>query len=357
MSKVLLFGPLTPPLTGQAVAFTIVANSLPEQKKILIDTSKYKNPIINTFYSVFKVLFSFAFYKFSNIYFTSSRSKLGFIKDFLLLIMGLWFKKKIINHLHGADFKKFYGESIFLKPLISYAYKGVNTSIVLLNIMKNQYDDFPKMKKVVVGNCYNQELEECKNDFSKNNYQILFLSNLMYGKGIIDFLDACFVLLGNNEEIKIKIAGKLMGDTFMRQKNIEKLFKEKYNQLRGVYGERVEYLGIVKGYEKSKVLFESSIFVLPSFYPTEAYPISIIEAMRAGNAIVTTNHNYLPYIVKEKNGVIISPKSPNEIYSSVEKLINNLGQLKKIQRHNIKEAKHKYSQDRYISDIQQIILS
>ena len=353
--RYLLVGPCVPPYNGQAVAFTTVTKSFHCNERLIIDTAKTKYGFINTLITIFLTIYYFLFFKFNVVYFTSSRSKFGFIKDFPLLILSRWLNKKIVNHLHGADFKQFYNKSGTLKPFISYTYKGINTSIVLLDNMKNQYSNFPKMNKVTVSNCYSKEMDVSERGITKKERQILFLSNLMSSKGILEFLDACNVLLKNNEEIKVKIAGKLLADNYMNVKTISKSFYEKYYILKEIFQKRIEYLGIVNGDEKYRLLYESSIFVLPSYYPSEAYPISIIEAMRAGNAIVTTNHNYLPYIVKETNGIIIKSKSSEEIINSVEKLFGDNLELEKIQNNNMKEAKQKYSQDRYITEIKKII--
>ena len=201
-------GPLTPPYNGQAIAFTIIADSIAAKHKIVINTKKFKNRYLNTFYCIFKTYYSFMFLSFSTIYFTSSRSKLGFLKELHLLLFGRWFNKRIINHLHGADFKSFYKSSGLLKPIVNYCYKGIEISIVLLSEMAKDYDDFPTMKTAIVTNCYPKEMDLFKNRVIKKN-QIIYLSNLMYSKGILEFLDACSVLLKNDLTLEVKIAGFL----------------------------------------------------------------------------------------------------------------------------------------------------
>lgn len=352
--KILLFGPKTPPYNGQAVAFTIVLESLSDEDTILVNTAKYNSKIINTLYSFLKTIQVFILCDFSTIYFTSSRSNFGFLKDFLLLFLGRLTEKRIINHLHGADFRKFHKNSRFLKPFIKYAYCGIHTSIVLVEGMKEEYKCFPKMKTEVVGNCFSKELTK-KNSQIKKNLQILYLSNIMKSKGIIEFIDACDSLLAENSFVTVKIAGLPLADDFSDKQSIFSEFRIKYEQLKNQYGNRIDYLGSVSGEEKFKLLFESSIFVLPTYYPTEAFPISILEAMRAGNAIITTNHNYLPDIVRPRNGVVIEPKSSEEIIKAVEYLFEDEERLHEIQEHNILEAKEKYSQDRYVREVQSII--
>ena len=103
------------------------------------------------------------------------------------------------------------------------------------------------------------------------------------------------------------------------------------------------------------MLLKSSIFVLPTFYRTEAFPISIIEAMKTGNAIVTTNHNYLNNIIDNKNGSIIKKKSVEDIVESISKLIDSPINLKKMQLHNINTAEKLYDYKIYIKNLKKII--
>lgn len=356
MKKILTIGPLTPPYNGQAVAYTLVANDLKKNKHININTSRFSNSLLSTLYTIIKTLFAFLFCRFSTIYFTSSRSELGFIKDFLMLVLGGWTNKNIVNHLHGADFKTFYRRSKLLKPFIKYAYKNISTSIVLIDEMKTEYEDFPNMKIKTVSNCYAEELNAGDGKFTKR-LQVLYMSNFMASKGILEFLDSCYLLLKGNQNLNVKIAGSPVGDVIMNKKKISNLVYSKISNLLELFPSRVDFVGVVKGENKTKLLFESSIFVLPSYYPTEAYPLSIIEAMRAGNAIVATNHNYLPLIVKASNGIICEPRSSLEIVGGIQALLNDLHLLKKIQDNNMTEAKERYTQQRYINEVKLIIES
>lgn len=354
--KVLLFGPQTPPYNGQAIAFTTIVEALPNEDKILVNTAVFRNNVLNTIYSIAFTLYIFIFYKFSTIYFTSSRSNLGFIKDLPLLLLGRWSNKKIINHLHGADFKIFYERSGILKSLIKYAYDGVNISIILLDEMKNEFVEFPKMKIITVANCFADEFNDMDIRYNKK-IQLLYLSNLMKSKGILEFLEACCFLLNKNPLLEVKIAGSMMGDSFMDKKSLSSAFNEKFTSLKTRYPTRINYMGVIKGKEKIQILFESSIFVLPSYYPTEAYPISIIEAMRTGNAIITTNHNYLPQIIKSQNGLIVETHSAESIIKGIEFLLQDQIKLNQIQQNNIEEAMLKYSQSRYLKEVKSIILA
>lgn len=338
------------------MALSIIANAIEEPDKIVISTTKYRFKPLNIFYSNFWVFFSFVFYKFETVYFTSTRNKSGFLcKDGLLLFLARLRNKRVINHLHGADFKFFYRNSGILKSVIKYCYDKVESSIVLTNEMHSELEDFPKTKIECVANCYSQEFDTYPEHRIKSGFRILFLSNLMRSKGIIEFLDACVILLSACPEAQVVIAGMPYKDDNCSNKEIASLFFQRFNSFKQTYPGRVKYFGFVKGKMKLDILFESDIFVLPTWYPTEAFPLTIIEAMRAGNAIITTRHNFLPSIVKPENGIIVEPKKTEDLAIAMIDLLRDRKRLMEIQAYNRTYAQENYNQSIYINKVLGII--
>ncbi len=352
--KVLFFGSYPGPMTGQAISFKEAYDNY-SGKKILVNTTKFNNKILNSLYCLFSLPLIFVFKKFPIVYFTCVRSKLGAIKDIQLLLLCKLFNKKVINHLHGADFKIFYNASNTLKPLLEYCYNKIDVSIVLLPSMKEQFSDFLDMKIEVIQNCYSTEMESINVDFANKKKQILYLSNLINSKGIFIFMEAAGQLLDEDPNIIVKIGGVPMNDEEMSEKEISEKFQNIYKDLKLKYPDRILYMGEVKGDEKVKTLLESSIFILPTFYAMEAFPITIIEAMRFGNAVITTNHNYLSDIVNDKNGKLVNKKSSAEIVNTVKYLFSSPEKLKEIQKYNEIESREKYSPQKYNLAIKEAI--
>lgn len=354
-SKTLFFGPFPEPYTGQSISFKQVFDNF-NSDKILFNTTKFKkNKIMNSLYCLFFLPIFYVFYRFDKIYFTCTRSKFGFIKDFQLLLFAKIFNKKVVNHLHGADFIDFYKNSGFLKILIRWSYNHINTNIVLLPSMKDQFKEFPSSTIEVVSNCYSSDFKDYKIDFSLKKKQIVFLSNLIYTKGIFVFLEAIKVLLEKDKDIIVKIAGLPMGDELLSTKKVSNKFNQISQMLEINYPKRFFYLGVVKGKDKEDLLKESSIFVLPTFYKTEAFPLTIIEAMYFGNAIITTNHNYLKDVIESKNGALIKTKSFNDIVDNVTLLFQDKNRLQKIQEFNQNVAVLKYNPKTFDLKVGEII--
>ena len=94
------------------------------------------------------------------------------------------------------------------------------------------------------------------------------------------------------------------------------------------------------------------IFVLLTRYPNEGQPISILEAMGNGMAIITTNHAGIPDIVKNgENGIVVKK---NEIFQIREIFFTATEDLVARELRNRYEVKEKYMEIRYTSNIRRV---
>jgi len=353
--KYLLVGPIIEPVHGQSLAFTRFIESIKTDSKIVIDTnleSKSKiGKVLHTFITLTVIFIKALFYKYDIVYFTCSRSLLGSIKDILLINIVALKKKKIINHLHGSDFYDFLHTCPkWYKKILIHSYNKVAVSIVLLERMKDQFNDFENMKVEVVSNFYDKELGEELVSKEAEIINLVYLSNIMCSKGIFDLINAFKQLVQKHNNIHLTIAGGFIADKYMSIDDV------KVNFLSEIKASTcISYLGKVFGEEKTKLLQHSDIFVLPTYYESEAFPISIIEGMACGNAIVTTNYKYLPDVISDSSGILIEPKSVTSLAKGIEILLNDVDRLRVLQTNNQLLAKEKYSIETYINNLKRIV--
>lgn len=350
---IVFVGPSTKPITGQSLAFDIISSHYEKEKKVFYYGASSRNMIL-VLWGTLSVFFSFICLLITQrdiktLYLTTSRTTLGFFRDMLFILTANIFSIKVVNHLHGADFKEFRSSiSPSFRALLDYVYGKIDTSIVLLPKMKEQYEVYRKMNVVSISNCALPLSGLLKN--SSVCLKVLYLSNIMFSKGVMFVIEAVDNLVESGVKIQLTIAGSPMGDEYKSADEIQTIFQKLIKNK-----SYIEYLGAVTGTSKEQLLIDSDVFVLPSFYKTEAQPISIIEAMLAGSAIITTNHNYLSDMVGPKNGFVVQPRSAKEIESSLLELISNNEKLESISTYNKNYAAEHYSLESYIREISAVI--
>lgn len=94
--------------------------------------------------------------------------------------------------------------------------------------------------------------------------------------------------------------------------------------------------------------------ILPSNYPIEGQPISIIEGMAAGLPIISTNRGAIPDLV-EDNGIIIEQGNIESIKQSILKLINDKDLLDRYASNSRLRFQREYTMKQYIGKIIQIL--
>lgn len=216
--------------------------------------------------------------------------------------------KKVIVHIHGAEYKKFYNECNNNQK--KYVRKTLNIAdkiIVLSEEWKEYFDNLVDNKtKVVV--IYNSIV--IPEDFEKNvnTQKLLFLGRIGHRKGIYDLIDVIEKLILIYPNLKLYIGGD--GEI----NKLCKVIDEK--QL----NDNVKYIGWVDESKKEKYLKESSFYILPSY--NEGMPMSVLEGMAYKNITISTNVGGIPRVIKNnENGIIIEPGDKEKLFSELNSLL------------------------------------
>lgn len=357
MNKILLIGPLSPPINGVSACNDKIISKNDEDFQV-----KYINTADVNFserlgvFSLKKMLITtkkyFFIYKVINVnvvYITIGQTFFGVIKYLPFLLFSKLLGKKRVLHIHGNYLKtEFENLKGFKKAFFKFTIKLANSGIVLSKSLKENLTPFLKEKNIhVLPNFVDDEIFNISvKDIENKNFstlKILFLSNLMREKGILDLLDSLKILEENNVTYEAKIAGNI-------DVTIKELVLRKIKNLKGAV-----YLGVVKGNQKKEILLNSNVFVFPTYYKMEGQPISLLEAMGFGNIIITTNHAGIPDIVTEENGFFIKNKSVDDISERLITLSETLSDHQKISLNNHKYIKEQFSEKKFLSSLRIIL--
>ncbi|MFV8372671.1 glycosyltransferase family 4 protein [Flavobacterium sp. LB2P74] len=325
--KILVIGPMPNPINGCSYANFILCRNLNLRGydyDVMNTSTKSISSKQGSSFSLKKGFSFLALYGFihkifsaTHIYFTPGQTFYGIVKYSPFFLICILLGKPYVIHVHGnhlgTEFKELRG---IKRNIFKYLISNASIGIVLSESLRSNFDGLLISSKVfVVENFVENGIYSSMDNVVKLNDKprIVYLSNLMKEKGILELLDALIILKNKNIDFEAFIAGAIELD-------IEKEVHEKLL----VLNNNVKYLGSVSGSNKYKILKQSNIFILPTYYKMEGQPISILEALATGNIVVTTAHGGIPDVISIKNGFFVVPKSALSIADCVEKIAKDL---------------------------------
>ena len=355
--KILFIAPIPPPVTGQSLAVKVIYDELEKEHQVeVINLNKesFKSGLnslkrLNQVAGILKAVWR---QRKNNdiIYFAISESFAGNMKDLVIyLICFKSLRQTIIHMLGGAGMKRilesrgiqFRLNNYFINRLGGIIVEG-NTQFKMfskiispeaIHVVPNFAEDFLFVSE--------SEIEE--KFYCVNPITILYLSNLIYGKGYVELVDAYLGLSDNQKEkIRIVFVGGFESDNFKSD------FLQKINGSEGL-----EYLGLfISGNEKKKLYLKSHVFCLPTYYPFEGQPISILEAYATGCVVITTNHSGIPDVFSNgTNGFEVEKKSADSIRDVLQQIIDKPEQLLPLAISNRNVALEKYRTSVYTASL------
>ncbi len=266
-------------------------------------------------------------------------SRASFYRKSIFINISKIYGKKIIIHMHGAEFEKFYryecneSKQKYIKMIFNMADKVIALSEEWAEFLKELCD----REKIQV--IYNSIVvpENDQNKDYKNN-TVLFLGRLGRRKGIYDLIEVIPELIKKDNNIVFNILGDGEIDKIKElciKKNLMK---------------NVRILGWLKGEEKQRIIRESTIFVLPSY--NEGMPMSILEGMGYSLPIIATNVGGISkQVINEENGFLIKAGDKDMLKNSLMKLMNLESLKRKMGQRSYEIVNKKFNIENVIIDL------
>lgn len=231
---------------------------------------------------------------------------IGFLKDAPFVLLCKVFGNKIVIHQHNKGMSKDV-ERWPYRWLLPLCYK--EAKVILLS-----WRLYPDIERIVAREnvciCPNgiQEVEYVFKERNNDVIHLLFLSNLIASKGVLVLLDALKILKDNGYSLICDFVG---GET----KEIDRgQFEDEVNK-RGL-DNMVYYRGPKYGKGKTKYLSNADIFIFPTFYEKECFPLVLLEAMQYGLPVVTTDEGGIPDMVEDGASGLICKVNNVEILAT-----------------------------------------
>ena len=249
-----------------------------------------------------------------------SPAPLGHLRDVLLTLPALRRGQPLYAVLHRSTF-----ERLFRHPLTALTarllVRRVRRFVFLSPPLAEACAPFiPPEQRTVIPNtiddavlCTDAEVQ-AKQARRPGALRLLFLSNLIRSKGYVDVLDAVALLRARGMAIEATFAGRWSDAAE------EAAFRARIER-HGLH-DVVRAAGPVQDRAGGKALhLAADLFLLPTYYPVEAQPLAILEALNAGTPVIATAHAGIPHMVREgANALLVPPRTPEAIAAAVAQL-------------------------------------
>lgn len=270
-----------------------------------------------------------------------SAMKGSFWRKSIFARMAAVFGIPVIFHLHGSEMKSFYERQ---KPFVRQVIKRELERADVVIVLSQSWHDFvsgiaPGASVAILPNYVT--VPEATSSSSGGSGTLLFLGAVGVRKGVFDLLTAFAAALESDRTLRLLIGGN--GEIEEARRRAEQL---------GVQ-DRVEFLGWVDSDARAKLLDEAAIYVLPSY--NEGLPMSVLEAMSAGLATITTRVGGLPELIENgKTGVLIEPGDVSALTAAIHSLVQNPGKRRQIGDAARKRIESSYSRDIVLKKLETI---
>lgn len=275
--------------------------------------------------------------------------RVGKIWDYLCLLFRTWirvmtFRPQLVYITPNAKGGPFYKDFVMVQMLkgmgcrvvAQYHNKGVSTrqDRIIDNWLYQRFFKniwvillsevlFQDMKKYVsrdhvlicpngIRDAYNDVVPKRNNNIP----QLLFLSNLIKEKGVFDLLDACQILQDKGVDFGCTFVGA-------ESDEISKQVFEQEVRNRGLEAS-VQYVGKKYGSEKEACYVSSDIFVFPTYYHNECFPLVLLEAMSYGLPCVSTDEGAVCEIIDDTvTGYVVEKNDTRQLADKLELLVKD----------------------------------
>jgi glycosyltransferase involved in cell wall biosynthesis len=333
MKKILFLMQLPPPVHGASVVNKTIKESCAVNSKYdckFIDISPAKEisdlgkvslgKTLKSINILYRLVVCFISFKPDLVYLTISPHGAAFYKDSLLALAVKLLRGNLIYHLHGKGIDQIVKGSVLQKYLYRFIFSGVDVihlAPCLLKDIENIITGNSKLYILPNGVDLESASDSRENSCSlEEELRFIYLSNLVPTKGIDTYIDA-INLLQYPKDINVRF--NVVGGS--RDQDFTDNLKSK---VKSVWRDSVKFHGPLYGNEKNEILRSCNVFVLPTRFKNECFPLSILEAMANGLAVISTFEGAIPDIIQNgRDGFLVNASDSSALADCFMRYIKN----------------------------------
>lgn len=157
-------------------------------------------------------------------------------------------------------------------------------------------------------------VEKCMEIQPKRYTNVAFIGNLYESKGILELIEAI-------KQVPDQIVLHIVGDGDNNEK------QQIQKRAGTLLGNKIKWYGRLPNNEAVAFMKKMDIIALPTYYPFEAFPISILEAMSLGKLVISTRRAAISDMLTTDDGrncgLFVNEKSVTDIVNAINWAFNN----------------------------------
>jgi glycosyltransferase involved in cell wall biosynthesis len=346
--KLLVLGAVPPPIGGATIYFqTLLSSKVAEQFDITFVDLKfadhvgdYGNLSLKKIARLIKYALRLSWLlitnRFALVYAQIQFNRGPFMKDIVFAAICRLFRARVVGCLVGVGLADLYGNSG--TPMKRFIKWGVGLYYAFITPGLEMYTRYfpaellPPEKARVVPFGINTEAGAVNRQRlgADDPVQVIYYSHYIRSKGVDDVVGAIPHVGKKYPNTRFVFAGAW--DSQAHQESLMSLVNSN-----GI-ARQATFLGVITGETRQQCLRESNIFVLPTYFEFEGLPLSILEAMSYGCALIVTDHAAIGSVIEDGvNGLICRPKDALDVAAKIIELIDDREKLYRIQQNNLKK--------------------
>lgn len=281
------------------------------------------------------------------VYITPNAKGGAFYKDFIVVELLKMMGCRVVAHYHNKGVST--RQDRWLDNLL---YRKFFKDIKVILLGRSLYKDVEKYVKW-------EDVFICPNGIpvtstllpeKKENPipRLLFLSNLLESKGVFVLLDALRILKDEGYSFICDFVG---GETAEID---AKRFRQEVEK-RGL-NKFALYEGKKYGKEKDEAYQQADIFVFPTYYHNECFPLVLLEAMQHSLPCISTNEGAISDIVDDGvTGYVVEAHNAGRLAAKIEELINDKQKRMDMGMNGYRKFQEQYTLDMFEKRMSEVL--
>ena len=253
------------------------------------------------------------------LYYTpGSAAFVPFVRDVIFLGCCRWLFKRTVLHYHSGGLNDYLAASRWRQILGKWIYGRGAWALTL-----SKHVEVPGMahgaaQVIEVPNGLNIKAPMGAKEPS-DFLRILFLGNLYEDKGVFDLLDACQRIASTSTaKIQLRFVGKWPDEA------TEQKFHQLATTTKSLENLQIPEPTALYGDEKWSAYAQSDLFVFPSYYSAENFPLVLLEAMASGLPVISARWRGIPSIVEENiTGLLHDTRDSIQLQQCIQKFLDS----------------------------------